>query len=101
MSEANLAFVRRNYEVINKVGQTGEDFVDPEEIAPDLWEQIDPDVELHERPDLPDAKVYRGRDASKEFWRKTQELFAEIRWQPHEFTDLGHAVVVETTGMAL
>src|SRR3954452_7515218 len=25
-------------------------------------------------------KVYRGRDATKEFWRKIQELFAEIRW---------------------
>ena len=29
------------------------------------------------------------------FWRKTQELFAEIRWEPLEFTDLGPAVVVQ------
>ena len=25
-----------------------------------------------------------------------QEVFAELRWEPLEFTDLGHAVVVET-----
>jgi SnoaL-like domain len=41
-----------------------------------------------------DAKAYRGRDETKQFWRKTQELFAEIQWEPREFTDLGHAVVV-------
>jgi hypothetical protein len=32
----------------------------------------------------------------KAFWRKTQEVFAEVRWEPLEFTDLGHAVVVVT-----
>jgi ketosteroid isomerase-like protein len=101
MSEENVALVRRNYEVINTIGRTGSEFVDPEDVAPDLWARLASDVELHERPDLPDAKVYRGREEAKEFWRKTQELFAELRWEPREFIDLGHAVVVEAKLVAL
>ena len=97
MGQAEVALVRRNYEVINSIGRTGAEFVDPEEFAPDLWARLAPDFELHERPDLPDANVYRGRQESKGFWRKTQELFAEIRWEPHDFVDLGQAIVVETT----
>ena len=96
MSDSNVDLVRRSYEMINAIGRT-EEFVDPEKAAPEVWARTAPDFELHERPDLPDAKVYRGRVAAKEFWRKTQELFAEMRWEPREFVDLGHAVVAETT----
>jgi ketosteroid isomerase-like protein len=96
MSKENVELVRRNYEVVNSIGRTDAEFVDPEEFAPDLWARLAPDFELHERPDLPDRKVYRGPDEAKEFWRKTQELFSELRWEPLEITDLGHAVVVET-----
>jgi ketosteroid isomerase-like protein len=95
MSRANVELVRRSYEMINSIGRT-EGFVDPEEVAPDLWARLATAFELHERPDLPDAKTYRGKDESKAFWRKTQELFAEVQWEPREFVDLGHAVVVET-----
>lgn len=45
--------------------------------------------ELRERSDLPDARTYRGREGSMKFWRKTQQIFAEIRWEPREFVDLG------------
>ena len=96
MSQENVEIVRRTYDVINHLGETGRAFVDLEEVAPELWTRLAPEFELHERPDLPDTKVYRGREESKEFWRKTQELFVRIRWEPLEFTDLGHAVVVET-----
>jgi ketosteroid isomerase-like protein len=97
MSKENVETVRRAYEVINLIGRSGPGFVDPEEAAPDLWARLAPDVELHERSDLPDGKVYRGRDDAKEFWRKTMDVFAEARWEPEEYIDLGHAVVVETT----
>lgn len=96
VSDSNVELVRRSYEMINAIGRT-EGFVDPEQIAPEVWARTAPDFELHERPDLPDAEVYRGKEAAKAFWRKTQELFSELRWEPREFTDLGHAVVVETT----
>jgi SnoaL-like domain len=63
--------------------------------------RLAPDFELHGRPDVPDAKVYRGREETKEFWRMLQEVWAELRWEPLEFTDLGDAVVVETRIVAL
>jgi ketosteroid isomerase-like protein len=87
--------------VINAIGRTDSQFVDPEELAPDLWARLDPDFELHDRPDIPDARVYRGREASKEFWQKIQQLFSELRWEPREFIDLDHAVVVETRVMVV
>jgi ketosteroid isomerase-like protein len=96
MSQENVEIVRRNFEMINSIGRTGDDFVDPEELAPDLWERLAEDFELHERSELPDAKVYRGREEAKEFWRKTQQIFAEVRWEPREYIDLGHAVVAVT-----
>jgi ketosteroid isomerase-like protein len=96
MSEEYVELVRRTYEVINAVGRTSEAFVDPEALNPELWAQFDPAFELHERSDLPDRKIYRGRDESKAFWRKTQEVFSEIRWEPKQFLDLGDAVLVET-----
>ena len=96
MSNDNVELVRRLYEVINAMGRTGDEFVDPEEFAPDLWARLAPDFELHERSDLPDAQVHRGRDESKAFWTQIQELFAEVRWNPLEYTELEHAVVVET-----
>jgi hypothetical protein len=96
MSGENVELVRLCYEMVNSIGRTGPGFTDPEEVAPDLWARIAPDFELHERPDLPDARVYRSREESKEFWRKTQELFAEIAWELGDVTDLGHAVVADT-----
>jgi ketosteroid isomerase-like protein len=96
VSEENVALVRRNYEVINAIDRSGDRFVDPEEAAPDLWAGLAPDFELHGRPDVPDSTVYRGREASKEFWRMLQDVWAELRWEPREFIDLGDAVVVET-----
>ena len=94
MSQENVETVRRNYEVINSIGRTGDDFVDPEEVAPDLWARLAPDIEFYERSELPDAKVYRGPQEVKEFWRKTQDVFAEVRWELQEVVDLGHAVLV-------
>src|SRR5262245_16003354 len=95
MSEENVAFVRRIYDVLNALGRTDE-FVDLEEVAPDVWARTATDFEMHPRPDVPDPKVYRGRDNAKEFFRMLQEVWAELRWEPLEFADLGHAVVVET-----
>jgi hypothetical protein len=92
MSQENVQIVRRGYEANNLIGRTGHEFLDPEEVAPDFWARLAPDFELHDRQELPDRKIYRGPDEAKEFFRKTQEVFAEIRWEPQEFIDLGHAV---------
>src|SRR5690348_982670 len=80
MSEENVALIRRLYEVINSIGRTGEEVVDLEELAPDLWARLAPDFEMHGRPDVPDAQIYRGREAAKEFWGQLQQVFSELRW---------------------
>src|SRR5262245_40342718 len=91
MSEENVALVRRIYAMINSVDAGA----DPEEADPELWARFSPDFEFHGRVDVPDATV-RDREATKEFWRDLGEVFSEMRWEPGEFIDLGHAVVVET-----
>jgi ketosteroid isomerase-like protein len=96
MSQENVDLVRRAYEAFNAIGRTEGKFVDLEEIVPDFWARLAPDFEFHERAELPDAEVFRGPEEAKEFWRKTQQVFAEARWEPQEFIDLGHAVVVVT-----
>ena len=93
--------MRRMYEVINTTDRTGDAFVDPEDAAPDLWIRLAADFEMHGRPDVPDSRVYRGREAAKDFFRMLQEVWAELRWEPLEFTDLGDAIVVEARIVAL
>ncbi len=94
MSEENVELLRRAYERINTVGRVDPDEVDMEKLAPEVWDRLAPEIELHERPELVDRKVYRGLEESKQFWRKTWEVFAELRWEPQEFIDAGDAVIV-------
>jgi ketosteroid isomerase-like protein len=91
----NVELVRRFYDAINAIGSFGSEFVDPEHAAPELWERVAPDFELHMRSDLPDAEVFRGREESKGFWRRVQELFVEMHWEPAGFVDRGDVVLVE------
>src|SRR5215217_1795754 len=101
MSEENVEIVRRNYEVINAIERTSDEFVDPEEIAPDLWASLSPDIELHGRPDVPDARIYRGREGVKEIFTMLQEEWAELRWEPLDLTVHGDTVVVEAKIIAI
>ena len=101
MSRENVDLLRRNYEIVNSIGRTGTEFVDLEEVVPDFWAPLAPDFELHQRADLPDATVYRGPEGAKEFWRRAQQVFVELRWEPRKFIDLGHAVVVEARVVAV
>ena len=96
MSAENVALIREAYDLFNAVGRTGEDFVDPESVAPELWARLAPDFELHGRPDVPDSAVYRGREEAKAFFRMLQEVWAEVRWEPLAVTDLDDKIVVET-----
>jgi ketosteroid isomerase-like protein len=54
---------------------------------------VHPDVELHDRPDVPDARVWRGMDGIRAFFDKTAESFDPIRWTPREFIAAGRHVV--------
>jgi ketosteroid isomerase-like protein len=56
--------------------------------------RVHPDVELHDRPDVPDGRVWQGIEGVRAFFDKTAELFEPIRWDPHEFIAAGRHVVV-------
>jgi ketosteroid isomerase-like protein len=53
-----------------------------------------PDIELYDRPDVPDGRVWRGTDGVRAFFAKTAESFDPIRWEPRELTATGRHVVV-------
>jgi ketosteroid isomerase-like protein len=55
---------------------------------------VHPDAELHDRPDVPDARVWRGPDGARAFFEKTAESFDPIRWEPREYIAAGRHVVV-------
>jgi uncharacterized protein len=58
------------------------------------FSQVHGDVELHDRPDVPDRRVWRGIDGVQAFFNKTAESFDPIRWEPREFIACGRHVVV-------
>ena len=79
--DSNVESLRRLFERFNEYGEL--DFA-----------AVDPDVELHDRPDVPDQRVWRGIEGIRAFFQKTAESFDPIRWEPREFTRLGRHVVV-------
>jgi ketosteroid isomerase-like protein len=94
MSTENVELLREWYEHLNAVGRVETGAIDPAKIFPGIWDRVAEDAEFHERPEMPDATVYRGREEAMRFFRKTWEIFAELRWEPQEFIDCGDAVVV-------
>jgi ketosteroid isomerase-like protein len=54
----------------------------------------DPEIELHSRPDVPDATVWRGADGVRGFFARTAESFDPVRWEPREFIEHGRHVLV-------
>ena len=57
-------------------------------------ELMDPDIEVHEPPELPDADVWRGRPGFKEVIGKLSSSFHELRFQPDEFISAGDRTLV-------
>jgi len=82
MSEANIEAVRRGLEAFNS----------------DEWEEsvgiMHPDVEWHDAPGLPGARVHRGRDALIAWWREMHETLEGFYAKPERYFDAGDQVVV-------
>ena len=87
MSRENVEIVRRGYE---ELGRTGEF----------LWTLIDSDVEVHDPPLTPDARVYRGHDGLREALSNLELVFEDIRFKADDFFDAGNDVVVFVTMFA-
>ena len=78
--------VERVGEIFTRFNETGElDFA-----------VVDPEIELHDRPDIPDSRVWRGPDGVRAWFEKTADSFDPIRWEPLGLTATGRHVVVET-----
>ena len=61
--------------------------------------KVDPQIEFDLSDRLPDEGLYRGREAYRQFLKRTSELWAGFRVEVEELLDAGDAVValVHTT----
>lgn len=56
---------------------------------------VDPNIEVHEPPALPDRQVWHGHDGYLAALRNMREVFGEIRIEPEEIVELdGQALVM-------
>jgi ketosteroid isomerase-like protein len=58
--------------------------------------EIDPEIGLHDREDIPDSRVWHGIDGVRAWFAKTGESFDPIRWELLELTAAGRHVVART-----
>lgn len=93
MSEENVNLTRGFVDRINALGRMDQVSLAPEKAFGELWQRIDPEVELHGRPDVPDTRSYRGLDGFREFFQQLGETFSQVRWEGQELIDCGDAVV--------
>ena len=82
MSADSVAVVREIYECF----RTGD-----EERAIEL---IHPDVEVRDRPEIPDPRVYHGHDGVREALGVSEAEFDDMDLVPEEFVDAGNGAVV-------
>jgi ketosteroid isomerase-like protein len=59
----------------------------------EVLEQWDPEVAVHDRPEVPDPRDYEGLEGARQAFAGVVELFAEYEIEPVEFIDGGEQVV--------
>jgi ketosteroid isomerase-like protein len=82
MSEANVELVRTLYERFREGAEE------------DALVMLDPDFEVHDRPEIPDPQVYRGYDGVRAALQASRDTFDGLDLIPEEFIDAGDQVVV-------
>jgi uncharacterized protein len=63
---------------------------------------LDAEIEVHDVPGLPDARVYHGHQGYLDQIANFREAFSEMTYEPLEFIDGGDTVVsvIRATGVA-
>ena len=84
MSQENVEIAGRAYEAINRRGVEG------------AIEFLHPEIEIHDFPEIPDTRLYRGHDGFRELYRNIDALFEDLRWEPVEYIDAGDNLIVMT-----
>lgn len=59
-----------------------------------VLELIDPNVELRDRPESPDASIYHGHAGVRESFAKSIEMFETLDFIPERFVEQGDYMVV-------
>ncbi len=81
-ADAAIARLRRGYEAFNRG--------DLDAVLNDL----DPGIEVRERPDSPDPRHASGREEAIAAFKSLQEDFVEYRFEPREFHVEGEHLIV-------
>ena len=55
---------------------------------------MDPEVEAHNPPEVPEAGIQRGREAVRRDWEQTLELFDDFSVELEEYFDAGDDLLV-------
>jgi uncharacterized protein len=57
-------------------------------------EMMDPEIEAHDAPEVPDAAVHRGREAVRRDWEQMFDLFEDFTIDVEDLFDAGDELVV-------
>jgi ketosteroid isomerase-like protein len=82
MSEANVDLIRAVYDRFSRGDND------------DALALLDPAIEVHDRPEIPDPQVYRGHDGVIASLQTSQDTFDGLTLSPEEYVDAGDQVVV-------
>jgi uncharacterized protein len=82
VSQENIELMRRGYDAMLRRDIEA------------LLSLLDPDVELHDRPEAPDARSYRGHEGVLTALKVSLDAFEDFRLEPERFYDAGEKVVV-------
>jgi ketosteroid isomerase-like protein len=82
MSEANVELIRAIYDRFQAGDQD------------DALALLDPAIEVHDRPEIPDPQVYHGHEGVLASLQTSQDTFDGLTLTPEEYVDAGDQVVV-------
>jgi ketosteroid isomerase-like protein len=82
MSLENVEIARRGYEAFARGDLDA------------ALNMMDPDIEAHNPPEVPEAAVHRGREAVRRDWEQAMDLFDDFWIVAERFLDAGDQLVV-------
>jgi ketosteroid isomerase-like protein len=82
ISKQNVALAHRTYAAFNRR--------DLDEVL----RVFDPEVEVHDPPEMPDSAIHRGHEAVMRDWQQTFDSFEEFSIEIEECRDLGAELLV-------
>jgi hypothetical protein len=82
MSEANVELMKGIYARFRDGDEEG------------ALELLDPEMEVHDRPEIPDPQVYHGYDGVRAALQTSRDTFDDLDLVPEEFVDAGDRVAV-------